>query len=172
MSERKLTRYELLAGEHIEPNPDKPGEFFKVIRGQVFESVNDWYANDVRDIQMGNLPPDALTGWPEKFRKVGEQTDNPFTWNPQKETIEQFTERVKGFSNAAGSTAPVSPPTPHPAQQSQGYMDEDSTLRDLENLSVKELQAQAHHAGIDLKGASKKEDILRIIKASLTSTSV
>lgn len=133
------TRYQLLAGEHLEPSPGVDGGV-KIRSGEFFESANNWYANR----------------WPEKFRKVDGEESSPFTWNPQLESLEEFTKRAQQLH-----TVEQAPTIPTPSQ------DVTASPVDLDLMTVKQLQVEAASAGIDLKGATRKEDILKIIKTAL-----
>lgn len=60
----------------------------------------------------------------------------------------------------AASSPPPSHPLPPSSAQSGAFAGQ------LEKMSVKELQAHAEAEEIDLKGANKKEDIIRILRAA------
>lgn len=157
-----MTRYQLLEGQHIEPSPDDD-RGVKIERGQFFESANDWYAQR----------------WPEKFALADKRllSRNQHVWDEQRETLEQFNERMHRLGMKtlpAPSTLPSQQqqtlnPTPSPSSKKISNPEEEMMAL-LETLSVKELQAHAAEEKYDLKGATKREDILRIIKSKLSAS--
>lgn len=155
-----MTRYQLLEGQHIEPSPDDD-KGIKIERGQFFESANDWYAQR----------------WPEKFALADKRllSQNQHVWDEQRETLEQFNERMRRVKMAplpVPSAAPIQQqatnPVSSPSSKKISNLEEEMMAL-LESLSVKELQAHAAEEKYDLKGATKREDILRIIKSQLSA---
>lgn len=141
------TAYQLLEGQHLEPIPDGPseqekGRCKKIHRGESFSSPNDWYADR----------------WPEKFRKLDSAQPGTFVFDPTKETWEQFSQRVKGEQQEQAQ--PSTAVQPSAALTNHG----DNGMREMyESMTVKELQSHAAEEEIDLHGATRKDEIVRIL---------
>jgi hypothetical protein len=94
----------------------------------------------------------------QKFQRIHDDdgtVPGRFVYDPARETIDEFIARVKAGSDdgAEGEPAQVEPSP-------------DETTKLLETMTVKELQGMAEDSEIDLKGATRKEDIIRVIKSS------
>lgn len=160
-------RYRLLEGQHVEPVPGTDnGRLIK--RGEIFESEFSWYAER----------------WPEKFEEASPRLEaSGFVWNKDQETLEQFNQRMgqmqeaerkeqqrqqqqvvadaarKGFNTNAANVA-----------NTKNLRPED--MEALSAMTITELKQYAAEEEIDLKGASKKEDILRLILQGQHPTTV
>src|SRR5438105_12102344 len=168
------TRYRVMAGQHIESDPEgrkdtdgRPLDV-KYEQGQVFASKT----------------PDLHRRWPEKFSKIEEDLpeNNPYLTMPAPgETDDEFKVRMERLrANPASNTSEDvvaaaarrgfdtlhtdSGRTPPPGKPVPGS-------EPLDSMSVQELRALAADEEIDLKGATKKDDILRLIKASVAQQS-
>ncbi len=81
-------KYRLLAGMHIEGNPNqtdpcKPGHDVVFRAGDIIDTKSD--------LLKFNCP-----GMPPKFERLHDHQTNPgFTWDPSRETFEEFAKRVQ-----------------------------------------------------------------------------
>ena len=153
---KPMTRYRLLAGYHNEGIPGTTDDYRTIKAGEVFESEHDWYVDK----------------WPEKF----EYADNTrgavtgFMFDPSKETIEQFTERMRRLQDQARMKTAQVQKTPAPPNPNIQVDPNASLANEIENLStmtVAQLKSYAQEWEIDLQGQSKREDILRLIVDSV-----
>lgn len=147
----KLTRYRLLAGFHHEGilGTDKT----RLIEpGQIFESPHDWYVDK----------------WPEKFAYAegtrGQVTG--FNWNPAQESLQEFAQRMQTMQNAAHLKQAQNQQKPTSIDPNVALANE---IENLNTMTVSQLKAYASEWEIDLQGASKREDILRLIVDSMRS---
>lgn len=157
------TTYRVNVGQHIEPIPDIPGDKEEnkgrtqtIGQGQTFVSQNDWYA----------------TKWPEKFTRMdgGVPVNGPFTSEKDMEEFRQWQEwkRLQQEPNKGQHIYPASsppkevtsPPTPPPltAEEYEAALD---------RMSIDELRKHAAEESIDVRSARNKQELLRVIKASL-----
>jgi hypothetical protein len=120
-TERPLKRFRLrpLVGTHTQTDPDGVERSYC---GRPREKMNQ------DEINMGYQPlgtviqshRDLARQYPEKFERLFEDNPvaNPYLWDPTKETLDQFTARMKGTpdaalqAQAAASVASVTAPAP------------------------------------------------------------
>lgn len=146
-----MPRYRVLAGSHCEPIPDGKADHEKgrvriIKQGEEFDSPNEWYADR----------------WPEKFEHKRDDRTSAYTWNPEKETLEQFAQRMKGGNSDVQKAAEAGSSTIHEMQPQHSAPD----LSMLDHMTVKELQAFAESEEIDVQGATRKDDLIRAIRAN------
>lgn len=114
----------------------------------------------------GHDDPQLLSRrWPERFEMIQGAlfSGDPETQMKPDETLNQFAARMVELAKSRTITsAEVLNPTD--SQPQTGGQAKD--LSTFDAMTVKELQAHAAGEEIDLKGATKKEEILNIIKAA------
>jgi len=115
-----------------------------------------------------NRPESNLSGIPQsQTPPTVQQPPNPQfspqTNLPQRQEHGQFQGQPSGQGQTFSDTN--QPPSSPPGHEQRG---ERFQLSDLDKMSVKELQAVAAEEEIDLKGATRKEDIVRTLKSNLT----
>lgn len=130
-------RFRLLAGQHIQTDPDGQERLYKP--GQVLEAKAD-----------------LATRWPEKFGRVAEGTPldvGMLTRVPPSESVADAAQR--GFDPATSNTGALPPSSPLPAGEDT-----------FSHMTLNELKAFAAEEEIDLKGARTKEEILAVLRKS------
>lgn len=140
----KLRKFRLLEGFHIGPNPDDPKVDRTYARGDIVESPTD--------LTFLNVP-----GFKPKFEKVHEDgvtEPGTFAFDPNKETIEQFAERMRSQMSIG------------PGQGTSSTASASATVTDLDGMNADQLRKHAEAEEIDVKGAKTKEQLLAVIKAA------
>lgn len=161
-----MPRFRLLMGRHIEAKRDAKGNIMhgkptgqnpkgakltvSYNRGDVFDSPNDL------DL-MFNQPGSA------KFERVVDAHQE--VWDRNKETLAQFTKRMEGKESQQPATGTEPETTPVGEAAKAGF---NTAFTDLYgSMTVAELKKHAEEEEIDLRGATKREEILKAIQAAL-----
>lgn len=141
---KPVRRYKLNQGFHIGPDPLDPTQ-------QKIYDAMDPNANVIEsptDLTFMNTP-----GFKPKFELIAERGDvvpsGAFVFDPSKETVEQFAERMKGMTVNPGAPAP----TPIP-----------STAANLDSMNAEQLKRYAEEEEINVGKATTKEQLLAAIK--------
>lgn len=138
-------RYRLTEGFAIHPDPANPA-VDKIYEPQsIIESPTD--------LTFMNVP-----GFRPKYELLPESgailPQGSFAFDPSKETIEQFAERMKALTIQPG--APAATPVP-------------STTVNLESMTEEQLRSHAEEEEIPLGNAKSKQQLLAVIKAARKS---
>lgn len=155
MKSRKKYRFQLLAGRHAEGRAPRPRP-----DGTMTENTQHVYKWNEPGNSIIETDIDLATKFnapgAEKFRLILDDDYRQSERVPQQPT----TTATPGLQ-----VQPTSPPIPtnHPRPVPPGEP-KAPTLKDLESLSLKELQALAEEEEVDLKGASRKEDAIRVLR--------
>lgn len=137
-------KYRLNDGYHVGPDPVNPAVDRTYERGDIIESPTD--------LTFMNVP-----GYKPKFEKVIDENSPALPsgaaiFDPAKETIQQFAERMGGGSFTAG--VPTQPSSSSP------------TTVELDGMNADQLRKYAEAEEIDIKGAKTKEQLLAVVKGS------
>lgn len=145
-----MAKYRVLQGKTSEGR-DAYGKPLVYLKGTVFESD--------KDMLVHNAP-----GHKPKFERVDDGTpvDEPVVLTGGKSPAAPAQPNPPKPTPASPSTPPKpAPSTPTPPKNT---VDHGATL---ESMDVRELKAFAEAEEIDLKGASTKADMLRVLKAAV-----
>jgi len=120
-----------------------------------------------------SVQPDARGAYPERVYRAGEvfESDVDLRTLNGNGMSPKF-ERVDMGGPPVSSISPPKPPAPAPAEATKtpevpaGKRDLDRDYGSLDKMSVTELREVAESEEIDLKGASKKEDIVKILRST------
>lgn len=131
-------RFKLLDGFHIGPHPDNPALDKTYERGEIIESPTD--------LTFMNVP-----GYRPKFEIVPERgvvlPQGAHAFDPSKESIEQFAERMRTLTINPGAPA-IEPQQPV----------------NLSDMNVEQLRRHAEEEEINIGKATTKEQLLAAIK--------
>lgn len=157
-----MQKYQVLTGMHIGVGPDGREKTYR--QGDIVET----------NLDLLKLNGDGMT---PKFARVDGGTDVPSQSGPI--TVEEAARR--GFDPGVSNTGKTSPPLPtstthmvppqtqtplSPRKPNASAPRNEAEYVDLLNsMSIKELQAHAAEEEIDVRGATKKEELIKIIKA-------
>ena len=147
-----MPKYRLLAGKHIAGTPDGSERLYKP--GDIIDTEENLLRLNGR-----NMPP--------KFEQVDFQDRSTLARVSDEEIVAEAARR--GFNAVTSNTGPTTPPLAASAGGSppvKVQLTPTPGLSALNAMSLKELQAHAAEEEIDLKGATKHQDVLRIILAS------
>lgn len=134
-------------GQHTQNHPDDPNKSMTYYAGQELENEQD-----------------LATRWPEKFERADRQVSGPpseLQIRPG-ESIKDFANRMAALaaSKDASPTAPIpvagSEPTAPPKTREEA-------AAALNKKTIVELQQLAEEEEIDIRGKTKKEDIVNAI---------
>ena len=145
--------FKLLAGKHTE-GKDERGTSIVYKKGDVFESKHDLAKMLNREGAMKFELVDA-----PRRAQTAASGDMPANAQAQRQTEGQQ------------GTQPNQPPTGQPpANAAQAQTAPKTNLAEyqaqLERMNIKELQEHAREEEVDLKGATKKEDMIRILRGA------
>lgn len=142
---KSVRRYRLIQGFHIGPDPIDPSQNKTYDAGNPELNI----VESPTDLTFMNVP-----GFKPKFELVAEHGEvvpsGAYVFDPSKETVEQFAERMK-----AAMTVNPGMPVPSPVQPTTN----------LESMSVEQLRRYAEEEEINVGKASTKEQLLTAIKA-------
>lgn len=144
-------RYRLVQGFHIGPDPVDP----KLNKTYDASDPNANVIESPTDLTFMNVP-----GFKPKFELVAEHGEvvpnGAFVFDPSKESVEQFAERMK-------ATMTVNPGTPAapPVQPVRPV----ATVN-LDGMNVEQLRRYAEEEEINVGKATAKEQLLAVVKAS------
>ena len=159
-----LMRFRVLQGLHIDTDPKNPKEDKIYAPGEIVVTPQDL-------IQRYNAPGSI------KFERVDEyavqQNYNPLHRRPD-ETPEQYRARMSDLANAALEAATSATTSSSQGVDASGDESVESLSASpeqiLESMTVDELLKHAQEEEIDLQGATKKKDIIRVIKSAAVLT--
>jgi hypothetical protein len=164
VSPAQKKKFRVLDGHHWETN--EHGQ--PVIYGPNCHAGDIVETDEDLDLRFNTKKP----GFAQKFQRIDEaavrqQLDlpaNAHIFNPDIETFEQFAARI-GQDSSPHSAPPLSPPE----QVAQPlFAGQDPTFRaTLASMTAKELVNVAAQYGIDLNGLTKRDDVLKKIRADL-----
>lgn len=152
-----MAKYKVLVGKYVDDDPVRKdstgGSIDKMYQpGDVIETD--------KDLLKHNTP-----GAPPKFSRLDIDVSYlPSTsniWDASKETLEQFVTRMKG--NPLESNPPESTNLVFGAAK--------AGVDSLNHMTINELRKYAEEEEIDLKNTTKKEEMIKIILATVTSSS-
>lgn len=132
-----------------------------------------------------SVRPDARGAYPERVYRAGEVFESDVDLRALNGNgMSPKFERVDMEGPPVGSVSPPKPPAPAPAEPTKapeatkafeatkapeapaGKRDLDRDYGSLDKMSLNELREVAESEEIDLKGASKKEDIVKILRGT------
>lgn len=148
-----IMKFRVLQGLHIDTDPKNPGQDKIYAPGSIVSTPQDL-------VKRYNAPGSV------KFERVDEYAVdanyNPLHRRPD-ETPEEYRTRMSELANAALEAATAEITT---SSQEEGENESLSASPEqvLETMTVDELTKHAQEEEIDLQGATKKKDIIRIIK--------
>jgi hypothetical protein len=164
---KKRYRFRLLDGAHTEQvdtgNRDVHGDMITITkryqRGDIIETDQNLHAlHDQADLMV--------QGFPGKFEDITTISDGlpsgELAFRPG-ETLQEYAVRVTALAAKEGATAKDGTPVMHAAKAPTPTKPVRTGAEAFKKMPVEELVSFAEQEEIDLKGASKKEDILRII---------
>jgi hypothetical protein len=154
-----MKRFKLLDGFHLGPNPDnfdKNGQ----VRPEIAERAKQNPAVLDKMYERGDIimSPGDLTflnvpGYRPKFEFVPERGEllpsGAHAFDPSKETIERFAERMKALTISPGDAAIQPPPPPQAG---------------LNDMNVEQLRRYAEEEEINVGNAKTREQLLAAIK--------
>jgi hypothetical protein len=130
-------QYKLLDGFHVGPSPDNPAQDRMYERGEIIDSPTD--------LTFMNVP-----GYRPKFELQTARGDvlprGSHAFDPTKESIEQFAERMKSLTIGPGMPATQQPST------------------NLNDMTAEQLRQHAEEEEIPVGSAKTKEQLLAAVK--------
>lgn len=140
MSQPELKKFRLMGGKH----QDDYGR--KYVPGDIIASTKDL------DVIFANI-----------FQRVEQATPDKYHSQPLPVKTLNTPVLIQEHQTNVPTGLPVANQPPAPTLRKAIEAD---VMLDLPAMTAKELQQLAQDEGIDLKGASKKDDIIKIIQAS------